>query len=136
MNPEVWPQTVPTHSNDSQVDSTSRRSARAVSLPLQFREASSRIEIWTGSQDASPTGWPDPQAADFERSLLMETAFWVVEQCPIHALLLGSAGHPYHSRSGSGRLATLDDGRIPRKWVLNGDLMGEIGVEGVEERIC
>jgi len=73
------------------VEGTSRRSARAASPPLQFREASSRIEIWTGSQDASPTGWPDPQAADFERSLLLETAFWVVEQCPIHALLLGSA---------------------------------------------
>jgi hypothetical protein len=72
------------------VEGTSRRSARAASLPLQFREASSRIEIWTGSQDASPTGWPDPQAADFERSLLIETAFWVVEQCPIHAVLLGS----------------------------------------------
>ena len=92
------------------VEGTSRRSARAASLPLQFREASSRIEIWTGNQDASPTGWPGPQAADFERSLLIETAFWVVEQCPIHALLLGSPGHPYHSRNGSGRLATLDDG--------------------------
>ena len=34
------------------VEGTSRRSARAASLPLQFREASSRIEIWTGNQDA------------------------------------------------------------------------------------
>ena len=92
------------------VEGTSRRLARAASLPLQFREAPSRIEIWTGNQDAGSTGWPDPQAADFERSLLIETAFWVVEQCPIHTLLLGSAGHPYHSRNGSGRLATLDDG--------------------------
>jgi hypothetical protein len=36
---------------------TSRRSPRVASLPLQFSEAPSSVEIWTRSQNTSPTGW-------------------------------------------------------------------------------
>jgi hypothetical protein len=42
------------------VQAISRRSSGVSSLPLQSREASPGLEIWTGSQDTSPTGWVDP----------------------------------------------------------------------------
>jgi transposase-like protein len=41
------------------VEGTSRRSPPAASLPLQFRQASSSIEIRTGSQNTSPASWID-----------------------------------------------------------------------------
>ena len=92
------------------MEGPSRRSPRAASLPLQFRQASSRIEIWTGSQNSSLAGWVDRAGADTERSLLIEDRFSGVEECHIRGLLLDPSGHPRCSRSGSGSLTTIDDG--------------------------
>jgi len=44
------------------VAGTSRRSPRIASLPLQFRQASSGLEIRAGSQDTSPAGGVDQRA--------------------------------------------------------------------------
>src|SRR5215470_15211785 len=95
----------------SPVEGTSRRSSGAASLPLQFRQASSSIEIGTGSQNTSPASWIDQQGADLERDLLIEASSCLVEQSPVSALRLGPPDYPCCSGSRSGRLATIDDGR-------------------------
>jgi hypothetical protein len=80
-------------------------------LPLQFREASPCIEIWTGSQNAILAGRVDEQSADFERDLLLEAVFSEVEEYHIRALRVGPTGHLRCWEIGSGRLTTIGDGR-------------------------
>ena len=46
-----------------------------------------------------------------ERNLLIEAAFSGVEEYPIRALRLSPTGHLRWSGTGSGGLATIDDGR-------------------------
>jgi aspartyl-tRNA(Asn)/glutamyl-tRNA(Gln) amidotransferase subunit A len=79
-------------------------------MPLQFHEASQGAEIWTGSQNTGPTGWVDQAGADVERNLLIEGVFCGVEKSGIRALRNGPAGQFSRSGSGSGGLATIDDG--------------------------
>jgi hypothetical protein len=79
-------------------------------LPLQFRQASSSIESWTGSQNPSLAGWCNRAAADLKRDLLSEAAFCGVEEYHIRALRLGPAGQLPYSGGASGSLATIDDG--------------------------
>ena len=71
------------------LEGTSRRSAGVTSLPLQFREAPSSIEIWTRSQDPSYASWSDPTTIDVKRSLLFEVAFCGIEGCYLRAVRLG-----------------------------------------------
>jgi hypothetical protein len=79
-------------------------------LPLQFCEAPSSIEIWTGSQNTSAAGWVDQSGIDPKRNLLIEAAFSGIEGCPIGAVRLGLVCQSSGLADGSGSLATRDDG--------------------------
>src|SRR5262249_1843621 len=102
------------------VEGTSRRSPGAASLPLQLRETSPCIEIWTESQNTSLAGRVDQQNADVERDLLIEAAFSGVEEYRIRALRLSPTGHLRWPGTGSGGLATIDDGMTPESVALLG----------------
>ena len=82
----------------SPVEGTSRRSPRVAPLLLQFHQASSSLEIWTGSQDTSHAGWVDQAGADIERDLLIEDGFFGVEECPIRALRTRPGQSVFHIR--------------------------------------
>ena len=62
-------------------------------MPLQFREASPGVEIWTGSQNTRVAGWVDQSGVDVKRNLLIEAAFCGIEGCHIRAVRNGSVGH-------------------------------------------
>ena len=80
-------------------------------MPLQFREASPCIEIWTGSQNAILAGRVDKQSADIKRDLLFEAAFSEVEEYHVRALRVDPTGHLRCWGIGSGCLTTIGDGR-------------------------
>jgi hypothetical protein len=92
------------------VEGMPRESHRAASLPLQFRQASSGIEIWTGSQNSRVAGWIDQPSTDIERNLLIEDGFSGVKECPIRALRPGHIGQLDGPGNASGSLATFDGG--------------------------
>src|SRR5262245_12174190 len=48
----------------SSAETMSQRSPGVTSLPLQFREASPGVEIWTGSQNTSAAGWVNQSGID------------------------------------------------------------------------
>ena len=79
-------------------------------MPLQFREASPSVEIWTGSQNTSAAGWIDQSGIDPKRNLLVEAVFCGIEGCPIRAVRLGLVGQCGCPGKASGSLATFDDG--------------------------
>ena len=79
-------------------------------MPLQFREAPSSVEVWTGSQNTSAAGWVDQSGIDPKRNLLIEAGFCGIEECPIGAVRLGLVCQSSCLANGSGGLATLDDG--------------------------
>jgi hypothetical protein len=47
------------------------------------------------------------------REVFSSRMVFLVEECPIRALLLDPSGHLRCSESGSGSLATIDDGSTP-----------------------
>jgi cold shock protein len=79
-------------------------------LPLQFRQASPSVEIWTGNQDARAAGWVDQSDIDVKRNLLIKPVFYGIEGCPIRAVRLGLVGQCGCPGKASGSLATFDDG--------------------------
>ena len=92
------------------MEAMSRRSLGLSSLSLQFREASPGAEIWTGSQNTSQAGWVDQADADVKGNLLIEAAFYGVQECLVGAIRSGTAGQFPCSGNPSGGLATVDDG--------------------------
>ena len=79
-------------------------------MPLQFREASPGVEIWTGSQNTSYASWSDPTTTDVKGNLLFEDGFSGAEECQIRTLRLDPVRQRRCLANASGGLATLDDG--------------------------
>jgi hypothetical protein len=79
-------------------------------LPLQLREATPGLEVRTRSPDTGYAGWVDPEVADLERNLLIETVFAVAEEHPLQALCLDPTGDLHSSGIGFSGLTTIDDG--------------------------
>ena len=75
--------------------------------------ATSGLEVWTGSQDASHAGRVDQQVADIERNRLIENVFAVTRERHLPALCLGPPVDLHSSEIGFSGLATIDDGSTP-----------------------
>jgi hypothetical protein len=93
----------------------------------QLREASPSAEIWTGSQNTSQAGWVDQAGADVKRNLLIEAAFYGVQECLAGAIRNGTAGQFPCSGNPFASLAIVDDGRTHQSLVGTGSSMDAIG---------
>ena len=79
-------------------------------MPLQLREASPVIEVWTGGQDAGHTGWVDPGAADFKKHPRIVNASCGVGESPFCVLRLSPAGQFPRSGCASSGLVIVNEG--------------------------